>query len=206
MKLLNILLLTTLTACGHVSESTGPDAAPDGTVRELPPGTTDEDKPEPPDEVDDSVISDATTEEPEELEENYLPVSDWLMQRKSVCEEDPQTIDLQLERYVASMDEPIPEDGDDELVQAYSRLKALMLASCDPARTPGLIGRFLQSMRRYSHWPPEYEGLFDLLEEQYRAYVLLDDRYRELETRHQKTIEGIGNIERSLESPPDPGE
>src|SRR5690606_38805653 len=93
-----------------------------------------------------------------------------------------------------------PADEAARLVQAYAQLKALMLASCKPARTPGLLNNFLNSVEQYDHWPPEYSGLFALLRSEQQAYALLEEKYRELQTLHQETIDGIGNIEQSLEN------
>lgn len=137
-------------------------------------------------------------------EEYYLPVADWLVQRKTVCQQDNDAINTQLERYRQSFSDDLPPGEHAQIVQAYSQLKALMLASCDPARTPGLLKNFLDAITDHSHWPPEYTALFDLLQSEYQAYSLLEKKHRDLEARHQKTIDGIGNIEKSLESQVDP--
>jgi hypothetical protein len=133
------------------------------------------------------------------MEQTYLSVADWLMQRKSVCQQNYEAIDAELEHYQENFAGDFSINGQTGTVQVYSRLKALMLASCNPARTPGLLNNFLSTITRYTDWPPEYTALFDLLESEYQAYALLEEKYRELETRHQKTIDGIGNIEKSLE-------
>ncbi|MEX1033036.1 MAG: hypothetical protein WDZ30_06715 [Cellvibrionaceae bacterium] len=136
--------------------------------------------------------------------DQYLSIADWLVQRQTACDLSNDAIDAHLERYRGSFSNA-PDEGDPaQLVHAYSQLKALMLASCNPARTPGLLNNFLTAVRDYSHWPPEYKALFDLLASEQRAYALLEQKYRELEARHKKTIEGIGNIERTLEDQTEP--
>lgn len=130
---------------------------------------------------------------------HYLPVADWLVQRRTVCDQSNSAIDAQLARYRESL-KSLPSGENAGVVHAYSQLQALMLASCNPARTPGLLSTFLNSITRYGDWPPEYSALFDLLESEYQAYSLLEEKYQELESRHQRTIDGIGNIERNLES------
>lgn len=140
------------------------------------------------------------TESTSAPEEYYLPVADWLVQRRGACQQDREAIRAQLERYRQSFGNTAPTDEEAQVVRAYSQLKALMLASCSPARTPGLLNSFLREMESYEHWPPEYTALFDLLRSEYEAYSLLEDKYRQLEHRHRKTIDGIGNIEQSLEN------
>lgn len=141
-----------------------------------------------------AVAEDATAPE-----EDYLPVADWLVQRQGICKQDWESIQTQLQRYQQSLTEThSPPDQNTEVAQAYAQLKALMLATCRPARTPGLLNELLSSVTRYD-WPPEYSALFSLLEDEYSAYALLEEKYRQLEERHQKTIDGIGHIEQSLE-------
>lgn len=143
----------------------------------------------------DSELSEDSTE----YETNYLPVADWLVQRQSICRQDWNSIQSQLQRYQQSVIESRPRlEQDAEVAQAYNQLKALMLATCRPARTPGLLKSLLVTIAR-QEWPPEYSALFALLENEYAAYAMLEGKYRQLEERHQKTIDGIGQIERSLE-------
>lgn len=141
---------------------------------------------------------------PDDEAEFYLQVGDWLVQRQSACRQENEAIDAQLSRYRESFSEAPSGDEDAPIVLAYSQLKALMLATCNPARTPGLLKNFLDAITEYDQWPPEYSALFDLLQSEYQAYALLEEKYEALEARHQKTIDGIGNIEQSLESQPSP--
>jgi hypothetical protein len=132
--------------------------------------------------------------------ERYLPLADWLVQRRSACNQEWDSIQNQLRRYQERLSniDPAPEQNA-EVAYAYTLLKALMLATCSPARTPGILNNLLETTSEYD-WPPEYRALFDLLKSKSAAYMLLEEKYRDLEARHQKTIDGIGNIEQSLES------
>lgn len=125
------------------------------------------------------------------------PVSDWLRQRQKTCSQHPKTIEAQLQQHRKNFraDAQSPEPA-----LAHSQLQALMLASCNPARTPGLFNDFLGQMTESTQWSEEYQALFELMASQQRAYANLERRFAELEALHQKTIEGIGNIERFLES------
>lgn len=199
MKLLRLLCLALLLgACGYLpTEDTASPA--EGTAEgpiDSPVTSTSDNAPL-------QLPSENTHADEEVDEQYYLPVADWLVQRKDICQQDHEAIDAQLARYRESFS-GAPESEEAPMVVAYSQLKALMLASCRPARTPGLLKNFLDSIRARNHWPPEYAALFDLLHSEYQAYALLEENYRELEARHQKTIDGIGNIEQSLESQADP--
>lgn len=101
------------------------------------------------------------------------------------------------------------------------KLKALMLATCHPARTPGVLREML-AMITQGHWPAEYVAFFDVLIASHRAYVLVDDKHRDvleqhrelqeryqalqqehqaLQTEHENTIRGISDIERGIDLP-----
>ncbi|MCW8196562.1 hypothetical protein F6455_17345 [Proteobacteria bacterium 005FR1] len=134
-------------------------------------------------------------------EQDYLPVADWLVQRRSACDQSWESIETQLNRHEQALKQEQPQT-DHEVSHAYTQLKALMLATCNPARTPGVLRILLDQIGDYD-WPPEHMALFDLLESEYSAYALLEDRYEDLQERHKKTIDGIGNIERSLDSDAD---
>lgn len=190
MKLLKLLsLLVLLASCTHL-----PGGKPSSSESEAEPSDTSP--------SNHRVLAEmlAAQADGADKEESYLPVSDWLVQRQTTCQQDDEAIDAQLTRYRQSFSDSTPSGEDEQIVLAYSQLKALMLATCKPARTPGLLKNFLDAITEYEHWPPEYSALFDLLQDEYQAYALLEQQYRALRARHQKTIDGIGNIEQSLES------
>lgn len=108
------------------------------------------------------------------------------------------------------------------LPESTHQLNALMLASCDPGRTPGVLSEMLAAVTSGEHWPAEYMAFFDVLVASHRAYALLDERhhelkkkyqdlqtehetlqgdYRALQIEHKNTIKGISDIERSIDLP-----
>ena len=127
----------------------------------------------------------------------HPPLSDWLLQRRGVCSQKQKAIDAQLKRHQQNIRSAARSA---EARAAHSQLQALMLVSCDPARTPGLFNDMLRQLTQSKQWPDDYQALFALMLSQQQAYSTLEQRFEELEARHQKTIEGIGNIERVLES------
>jgi hypothetical protein len=195
MKPLELMICCSLLLVGCSQTTTAPDVA----------GETVDTKAERQEAVEKSIedVGTVAATAPDDAvgpEERYLPVADWLVQRQSVCRQEWESIQNQLQRYQQDLAETDPQpDPSAEVVQAYTQLKALMLATCRPARTPGLLKNLLINVAQYE-WPPEYIALFDLLEAEYGAYAVLEERYRDLEKRHQQTIDGIGRIEQSLES------
>lgn len=133
--------------------------------------------------------------------ELHPAVADWLLYRQVACNQKPSVIDAQLERQQRAGQSSA---ANDEFALVHSQLQALMLASCDPARTPGIFRQLLQRVKSSAEISTEYHALFELMGSQLNAYAALERRYQELDARHQKTIEGIGNIERFLEPQAEP--
>lgn len=86
------------------------------------------------------------------------------------------------------------------------RLNALLLASCEPARTPGVLNQLLAQLTAEGIWPEEYAALFDLLIAGQKAYATVEKVYQELEAsyaalqeEHEQTILGLGEIETQIE-------
>lgn len=86
------------------------------------------------------------------------------------------------------------------------QLNALLLASCEPARTPGVLNQLLAQLTAEGTWPEEYAALFDLLIAGQRAYATVERLYQELEANyvalqeeHEQTILGLGEIETQIE-------
>lgn len=185
------LFAVLLTGCAQLSTPPeSPETAEVVEQRQEAVERSAEQLPAPEDNTSPSV--DESAQEPQ-----YLPVADWLVQRRSVCSEGWKSIQIQLNRYQDMLTQG-PQPEEQEVVHAYTQLKALMLATCNPARTPGVLKNLLDRVDDYE-WPAEYSALIDLLKSEYSAYALLEARYKDLRARHQKTIDGIGNIEQSLE-------
>lgn len=86
------------------------------------------------------------------------------------------------------------------------QLNELLLASCEPARTPGVLNQLLAQLTAEGTWPEEYAALFDLLIAGQRAYATVERLYQELEANygalqeeHEQTILGLGEIETQIE-------
>jgi len=87
-----------------------------------------------------------------------------------------------------------PANGVDE-----EKLNALLLASCKPARTPGVLNQLLADLTASGTWPEEYAAFFDLLIAGQRAYATVEKVYLDLKEEHEKTIQGLSEIEAQIE-------
>lgn len=99
----------------------------------------------------------------------------------------------------------LPEVDRDDLLREYQAnetrtgiMATLMLASCTPDKTPGLLANSLTAARELSKAPPGFEALLDLLSAQLRSYSLVEDRLRQTETRLERMISGIRKIESEM--------
>ncbi len=90
----------------------------------------------------------------------------------------------------------------------------LLLASCDPARTPGVLRNTLEKLANHAQWTQEKQALFNLIQAQSKAYDLIEGSYqnlkiefKSLEAEHKKlqetlenTIKGIQQIESDMDT------
>jgi len=153
-----------------------------------------------------------------------LSLPDLMMKRLQLCmipvEEQLALLDDYRAVFVegAAPEEPLPGF----LSPTMHQLNAVMLASCDPGRTPEMLSEILAVVTSEEGWPSEYMAFFDLLVTSHRAYKQADGRrrelqetyrglkkehealqqdYRALEIEHQNTIKGISDIERGIDMP-----
>lgn len=105
--------------------------------------------------------------------------------------------------FLESQPEPVAER---ENPVDEQKLNALLLASCEPARTPGVLNQLLAELTAEGTWPEEYAALFDLLISGQKAYASVEKIYLELEAEHaalqeehERTILGLGEIESQIE-------
>lgn len=113
-------------------------------------------------------------------------VAEWLAQRQAIC---------------AGL-ENVAETGPPKQQFARSRedkLDLLMITTCRPASTPGMLSEVLQSLMKLGPWPEEYLALFDLLNSNQKAYASVEKLYHDLKTEHEKTIQGLSEIENDIE-------
>lgn len=100
-------------------------------------------------------------------------------------------------------------------------LDGLILLSCEPGATPGLMGDLINHLISMGPWPAQYDALFDLLRSEQRAIAQYNarlvestrenaemrqslqtqkDELTKLQTSYKAAIKGIGEIEETLDS------
>lgn len=122
-------------------------------------------------------------------------VSELLLQRLVMCDEPESARQARLADYPSvGQAKPIVSGTVDE-----ARLNALLVASCEPASTPGILNQLMADLTGAGTWPEEYAALFDLLISGQRAYAAVEKVYWELKQEHDKTIQGLSEIETQIE-------
>ena len=96
----------------------------------------------------------------------------------------------------------------DLLVQQYvtqssqqAVMKTLMLASCVPDQTPGLLVNTLAKARNLESLSPDIEALLDLFAAQAESYALLERRWRSTQKKLDDMISGLRTIETEMGEP-----
>ncbi len=198
--LASLLTFTSLTGCSYVGWM---DDEPDRAV-------------------DNPAMVSASAQEADE--EQVVSLSELMLQRLQLCLRPAEDRSRLLDDYRALYVDDIAttEHLDDDSVRRTNELNALMLASCDPARTPGVLSEMLATVTSEEEWSADYMAFFDLLVASHRAYVLVDESrvdlnkkfehlqlmheqlqqdYQALQVEHENTIKGISDIERSIDLP-----
>ena len=121
-------------------------------------------------------------------------VNQLLIERLALCNDPPANQEVYLNRVVARAAPSRPGNRGDE-----EKLNALLLASCKPARTPGVLNQLLADLTAAGTWPEEYAAFFDLLIAGQRAYATVEKVYMDLKQEHEKTIQGLSEIEAQIE-------
>lgn len=103
-----------------------------------------------------------------------------------------------------------PEEERDRMLRDYrektseeSVLRTLMLATCAPEKTPGLLANSLVEARSLERPPPGFPAFLDLLAAEAQAYSLLERRLRQTQQKLEDMIEGIRAIEAEMGLPTD---
>lgn len=127
-------------------------------------------------------------------------VSQLLVDRLALCNTPPAEQDAYLSRIMISSENRATNGVDED------KLNALLFASCKPARTPGILNQLLAELTAAGTWPEEYAAFFDLLITGQRAYATvekvyidLEKAYGDLKQEHEKTIQGLSEIEAQIE-------
>ena len=120
-------------------------------------------------------------------------IEDLLIERLTLCNDPPEELDAYLSPIIART--TVADEGtvDEE------KLDALLLASCKPARTPGMLNQLLADLTTAGTWPEEYAAFFYLLIAGQRAYASVEKIYLDLKSEHEKTIQGLSEIEAQIE-------
>jgi hypothetical protein len=119
-------------------------------------------------------------------------IHELLVERLTLCSDPAADQEAYLNQMVGR--DSRPGGGVDE-----EKLNALLLASCKPARTPGVLNQLLADLTASGTWPEEYAAFFDLLIAGQRAYASVEKVYLDLKEEHEKTIQGLSEIEAQIE-------
>lgn len=121
-------------------------------------------------------------------------IHELLVERLALCSNPPADQEAYLNQVVVRGPVRSGSAGVDE-----EKLNALLLASCKPARTPGVLNQLLADLTASGTWPEEYAAFFDLLIAGQRAYATVEKVYLDLKEEHEKTIQGLSEIEAQIE-------
>lgn len=116
-------------------------------------------------------------------------VTEWLSQRHAICTGLETATEAMVPVATISAGQSLEE-----------QLDVLLVSSCRPASTPGILSEALHSLSRAGSWPEEYMALFDMLNSSHKAYSAVEKLYRELKMEHEKTIQGLSEIEDDIEA------
>lgn len=107
----------------------------------------------------------------------------WLLKRQQLCQ-------LDIDERSRRLREP-PENSADH------RRDRLLLASCEPERTPGLLREALQMMPEQND--RTLQALLEMINDYSHSYRVLEDQNAQLATQLESTIEGIRRIEADMD-------
>lgn len=110
-------------------------------------------------------------------------VADWLLKRQQWCE-------LEAEERRLRLREPA---GDSE----EARLDRVLMASCEPERTPGLLREALVAVPEQED--PALQALLNMIHDHARSYRVLEEQNAQLAEQLENTIEGIRRIEADMD-------
>lgn len=140
-------------------------------------------------EAEGAKLQEAVTDTDEDQLQPQRSVTEWLSQRHAIC--------TGLETATEAM-VPVATISSDQSIE--DQLDVLLVSSCRPASTPGILSEALHSLSRAGSWPEEYLALFDMLNSSQKAYSSVEKLYRELKMEHEKTIQGLSEIEDDIEA------
>lgn len=113
--------------------------------------------------------------------------AEWLLlKRESLCERSPEERRALHDKLVGARDDSSAE-------------RRVLLASCRPEQTPGLLRKALQALPESEDRTVAERALFRLMEDHARSYRILEEKNRKLEAQLKTTIEGIREIETDMD-------
>jgi hypothetical protein len=99
----------------------------------------------------------------------------------------------------------LPVEERDQLLNAYREmtsdeavLGSLMLATCEPDQTPGLLANSLVAARSIERPPPGFPAFLELLAAEAKSYALLERRLKNTQKKLDDMIDGIRAIEAEM--------
>lgn len=121
--------------------------------------------------------------EPELITEAQPSASYWLLKRQELCRLESDERRLRLR-------EPAGDSNE-------GRLDKILMATCEPERTPGLLREALQDIPGQDD--PALEALLDMIRDHSRSYGVLERLNAQLSEQLESTIEGIRRIEADMD-------
>jgi hypothetical protein len=120
--------------------------------------------------------------------EQSLPeLSEVLLYRSQICQSDADKQEQWLQQYRT-------------IDKRWAELERLIIASCRPDMTPGILKNQLVKLKKQDKWPSDYKALFALMSAQLNALNNSVEQKQQTIDQLNKTIEALTRIEQDLES------
>lgn len=122
-------------------------------------------------------------------------IDELLVQRLAICNE----AEGQREAFLATINVASNTADNSHPGVDEALLNQLLMASCSPAKKPGVLNQLLADLTSAGTWPEEYAAFFDLMISGQRAYAAVEKVYLDLKQEHEKTIQGLSEIESQID-------
>ncbi len=115
-------------------------------------------------------------------------VAQWLEERDRLCRLSMDQQKLQFRQI---------EDGKNESIRE-NRMKRMLLSSCQPDRTPGLLRQSLDDVAKIDDLSPDERQLVELVRSFEQSNRILESRNQNLKSDLEETVNGIREIETDI--------
>ncbi|MFZ5654191.1 MAG: hypothetical protein ACOY42_07325 [Pseudomonadota bacterium] len=115
-------------------------------------------------------------------------VEHWLAERERLCRLSPDAQKSEFKRL----------DGNGDAATRHARMAKMILASCQPALTPGLLRQSLGEASRIADLSAAERRLIDLIRAFDESNRILETRNQHLKSELEKTVDGIREIETDI--------